>query len=77
MYDHIKTMLQDPFKSVEDRDRFIKRFALNMKDEVKGIYHNAGYDNLLQQRGIFIRYEAGTVMNPKSVLTLSLSLHKF
>ncbi len=70
-------MLYNPFVNDTERQLFIKRFALNVKDESKGIYHNKGHETLEQNKGIFIRYEHGTINSPKSLLTFSFSLHKF
>ncbi len=77
MYDHIKLMLYNPFVNDTEKQLFIKRFALNVKDESKGIFHNKGHETLEQNKGIFIRYEQGTINRPKSLLTFSFSLHKF
>ena len=76
MYDNIRLIMSEPFKNETERTGFISRFALFVKDEKKGIYHNKGYETLEQNKGIYIRLEAGTGLGCGR-LTLSFSLHKF
>lgn len=76
MYDNIRLIMQEPFTSETERSDFISRFALFIKDEKKGVYHNKGYETLEQNRGIYMRLEAGTQIGAGR-LVLSFSLHKF
>lgn len=68
--------MSEPFRSETERTGFISRFALFVKDEKKGIYHNKGYETLGQNKGLYIRLEVGTGLG-RGRLTLSFSLHKF
>lgn len=76
MYDNIRLIMQEPFKSITERSNFISRFALFIKDEKKGIYHNKGYEALEQNKGVYLRLEAGAGIG-LGRLALSFSLHKF
>lgn len=76
MYDNIRLIMSEPFRSETERTGFISRFALFVQDDKKGIFHNKGYETLEQNKGIYIRLEAGTGLG-RGRLTLSFSLHKF
>lgn len=76
MYDNIRLIMSEPFRKESDRAAFLSRFALFVKDEKKGIYHNKGYETLEQNKGIYIRLETGTGLG-FGRLSLSFSLHKF
>lgn len=76
MYDNLRLMMSEPFRSETEREGFISRFALFVKDEKKGIYHNKGYETLSQNKGIYIRFEVGTGLG-RGRIVLCFSLHKF
>jgi len=73
MYDHIRIKLPYPFNNNKEKSLFCDRFGMFTRDDKKGICHNKGYENLTQNRGIYMRLEtAGT----SGSLGLSFSLHK-
>lgn len=76
MYDNLRLIMSEPFRNEAERTGFISRFALFVQDDKKGIYHNKGYETLSQNKGLYIRLEAGTGLG-RGRLILCFSLHKF
>lgn len=76
MYDNLRLIMSEPFRNETERTGFISRFALFVQDDKKGIYHNKGYETLSQNKGLYIRLEAGTRLG-RGRLILCFSLHKF
>ncbi len=76
MYDNIRFSLPYPFSNEIDFNDFCSRFCLSVKDEQKGIYHNRGYEDLKQNKGVFIKVQTPKG-NRKGTVLFNVSLHKF